>query len=1460
MVLFDVQHPLILVFGILGNLVSTGVYFAPVPTFIKICKRKSTMGFESFPYVVSLFSALLWMYYSFIKEGNTFLLITVNALGSLIETVYVIIFIIYATPYGRKQTLKILSASMALCLVISLGSFYLLHGPTRALVVGWICVALSICVFASPLTIVLQIVKTKSVEFMPFTLSCFLTLSAMMWFAYGMFTKDLCVTVPNVLGFVLGMIQMSLYQYYKQKGKTKKNTAEKKLPEHIVNIKILNSEVVPVGSSRSSGSEVEEEIKTANGGEEWGEGEVVEKNKGGVKVVIDDEPCGIEVVNVKPIVLVIFPMEKTNSGKAKSRRKSKPELPKVRDTTDVTDPIDGPDESMIDFDRDQMLAEIDNLINELSNVDEKGTPHEIPHMVETFVRIMEQKIRTYNSIKSGTRFGNMPEEDEFFIISIQRLTKLKAAFSTTSKSVEQSMVLLEDEFRAILRDTTAPSEPIAKAAASDSISSNGEEDFPGYSNENILLMNTIVSAMICSGYQYECCQAYSTIRKDEINDQVKRFEFEKVNVEDVPKSKWYSLEPDITRWVNLTNHCSKILLPAERELGKMVFSDHISVFTGLFVNLIRGTLMPLLEFPNKVGTVKPKAKRLFKFLDIYESLRDLCIVADESGPTTVNLEEYGHMKAEIKSVKVNIGNSIVDMFNDLKNSIENDGNRNSVQGGAVHPLIRYVMNFLKCAFEEYRNILENIFEDYIKELVSIIELLDANLETKSGLYKDPSLRYIFLMNNNRCILQIVKGSNEMKQLMGDNWCRRVQVHGKPSRKVLKDRFKNFNSMFDDIHKTQSAWVISDEQLLSEIRVSITAVISPAYRSFVGRYKAQFDGGKSIDKYIKYQPEDIESMIETLFEGPTTVNLEEYGHMKAEIKSVKVNIGNSIVDMFNDLKNSIENDGNRNSVQGGAVHPLIRYVMNFLKCAFEEYRNILENIFEDYIKELVSIIELLDANLETKSGLYKDPSLRYIFLMNNNRCILQIVKGSNEMKQLMGDNWCRRKSSDVRNYHKSYQRETWTKLLQWLTQEGVQVHGKPSRKVLKDRFKNFNSMFDDIHKTQSAWVISDEQLLSEIRVSITAVISPAYRSFVGRYKAQFDGGKSIDKYIKYQPEDIESMIETLFEGTEKVETQLNGIQAVSTVKHTTGAFKSLLKSYKNVGLMLNIVNNISKSAFMSTFKMNDSIIWTVVRLLDPKLKTLDERGIECIFVGYAEHSKAFRFYVIDPNDSVSINSIIESRDTIFDENRYSSVSRISQRSLVNRTKDIGCSIILEDVTKEVVQQPEPELRKSKRNKTPKMDSIMEINTWVLADLPEGCKPIGCKWIFKRKVKMDVKIAFFNGDLDEDLYMNQPQGFIMLGNENKVDLTKEFLSSRFSMKDIGEADVILGIKIKHEISTLMDTNEKLMSNSSQAVSQLEYSRVIGCLMYSITCTMPDIAFDVGKLSRYTSNPGTQHWHAV
>ncbi|GJX37906.1 zinc finger, CCHC-type containing protein [Tanacetum coccineum] len=194
-------------------------------------------------------------------------------------------------------------------------------------------------------------------------------------------------------------------------------------------------------------------------------------------------------------------------------------------------------------------------------------------------------------------------------------------------------------------------------------------------------------------------------------------------------------------------------------------------------------------------------------------------------------------------------------------------------------------------------------------------------------------------------------------------------------------------------------------------------------------------------------------------------------------------------------------------------------------------------------------------------------------------------------------------------------------------------------------------------------------------------------------------------------------------------------------------------------------------------------------------------------------------------------------------------------------------------------------------------------------------------------MDVKTSFLNVELDTEVYMNQPWGFIMPGNENnvcklikslyglkqapkqchqkfdkvvlsngyllnqadkcvyskfdesdkgvviclyvddmlifgtdqvQVNLTKEFLSSRLSTKDVWEADVIL-------MSTHMDTSEKLMPNNGQVVSQLEYSRVIGCLMYAMTCIRPDISFavvlegyiDASWIKNTEDNSSTSSW---
>ncbi|GKE30341.1 zinc finger, CCHC-type containing protein [Tanacetum coccineum] len=97
---------------------------------------------------------------------------------------------------------------------------------------------------------------------------------------------------------------------------------------------------------------------------------------------------------------------------------------------------------------------------------------------------------------------------------------------------------------------------------------------------------------------------------------------------------------------------------------------------------------------------------------------------------------------------------------------------------------------------------------------------------------------------------------------------------------------------------------------------------------------------------------------------------------------------------------------------------------------------------------------------------------------------------------------------------------------------------------------------------------------------------------------------------------------------------------------------------------------------------------VVRLTDLKRKTLGEKGIDCIFVGYAEHSKAYRFYVIEPNDSVFINLIIESRDAIFDENHFSSISK--PKDIIPNLEESQRDDHSDDVPSEI-----PKTRKGKR---------------------------------------------------------------------------------------------------------------------------------------------------------------------
>ncbi|GKC12161.1 putative retrotransposon protein [Tanacetum coccineum] len=223
----------------------------------------------------------------------------------------------------------------------------------------------------------------------------------------------------------------------------------------------------------------------------------------------------------------------------------------------------------------------------------------------------------------------------------------------------------------------------------------------------------------------------------------------------------------------------------------------------------------------------------------------------------------------------------------------------------------------------------------------------------------------------------------------------------------------------------------------------------------------------------------------------------------------------------------------------------------------------------------------------------------------------------------------------------------------------------------------------------------------------------------------------------------------------------------------------------------------------------------------------------------------------------------------------------------------------------------------------MQSMKDNQVWPLVELPPNGKTVGNKWLFKKKTdmdsnvhtykarlvakgftqtyrvdykemfspvadirairiliaiaafydykiwKMDVKTAFLNGYLDEDIYMVQPQGFVDPNNPRKAC---KFQRSIYGLK---QASRSWNKRFDEEIKR-MDTSkrgyipmQRLDLNKTQGASTPEevkrmqnvpYASAVGSIMYAVRCTRPDVAFAQNITSHFQQNPGEPHWTAV
>ncbi|KAL4363517.1 hypothetical protein GQ457_04G015120 [Hibiscus cannabinus] len=603
--------------------------------------------------------------------------------------------------------------------------------------------------------------------------------------------------------------------------------------------------------------------------------------------------------------------------------------------------------------REDMLLILSSFDNRLSNItdliqkdsDSTGVRFDAAEKV-----ILRSNSCPFNpdASRHSLPWENSPDEAAEYLSAIDEILQLVVDMSIRSDNeimdraetaIQLAMSRLEDEFRLILIRNTVPldadrlygsirrvslsfasnkgeiDEEFESFAEVDSVrgcfhergASLGDDLCVDLINADVFTdLKDIADRMIRSGYEKECVQAYINVRRDALDECLVILGVEKLSIEEVQKIEWKDLDEKMKKWIQAVKITVRVLLSGEKRLCDQIFNGFDSIKEICFNETAKGCVMQLLNFGEAVSIGKRSSEKLFRILDMYDVLADALpdfemMITDE------------FVCSEAKGVLAGLGFAAKGTFVEFENAVKNEASKKPMQNGEIHPLTRYVMNYVKLLadYSETLNLLLESDEDetdglqnkdgelenmtpFAKRLLLLISSLESNLEEKSKLYEDGALHCIFLMNNILYIVQKVKDS-ELGKLLGDNWVRkrRGQVRqyatsylracwikalyclkdegiggssNNASKVTLKERFKNFNTCFEEIYRIQTAWKVPDPQLREELRISISEKVIPAYRSFMGRFGSQLESGRHSGKYIKYTPEDLENYLLDLFEG------------------------------------------------------------------------------------------------------------------------------------------------------------------------------------------------------------------------------------------------------------------------------------------------------------------------------------------------------------------------------------------------------------------------------------------------------------------------------------------------------------------------------------------------------------------------------------------------------------------
>ncbi|XP_024011245.1 exocyst complex component EXO70A1 [Eutrema salsugineum] len=414
------------------------------------------------------------------------------------------------------------------------------------------------------------------------------------------------------------------------------------------------------------------------------------------------------------------------------------------------------------------------------------------------------------------------------------------------------------------------------------------------------LLHDLAQQMIQAGHQQEIFETYRDTRGAVLEQSLQRLGVERLTTDDVNKMNWEVLQAKIEKWIHYMPISVKQLFATEKKICDQILDGVESLRDQSFAGLTANSFGALISFGEAIAKSKRSPEKLFALIDMFETMTELMPEFDlifGSQPCT-------EMKESTLNLTKLLAETAHEIFADIfEEAVKKDETKRIVVDGSVHPLTSYVVNYVKYLFvvsrhgNTYQSTLRLIFkefgnvEDLKSVVVRIIQALLNNLDGKSKQYKDAALTQLFLMNNVHYIVRSIRRS-EAKDLLGDDWVqihrKIVQQYAKEYKRVswekilqcltaqpsgsdpiknsnisvasVKDRFKTFNSQFEELHQRQCRWTVPDSELRKSLRLSVAEVLVPAFISFLKRFGPMIESGKNPQKYIRFTPEDFERML------------------------------------------------------------------------------------------------------------------------------------------------------------------------------------------------------------------------------------------------------------------------------------------------------------------------------------------------------------------------------------------------------------------------------------------------------------------------------------------------------------------------------------------------------------------------------------------------------------------------